>query len=173
MKTYFRELSVIILGVTIALVVENVNAYFQQKLQLDDSLEAVRVELEEHSDRIANILQLHQVSINEYDVAPAGTYAGKPSLNNLFLSNSAYKVLLNNGSFEVLEKELAADLIDYYAVVESFYGFQEMYFKSYNHFLQTGETAPVFIWLKEMNQIELQMFQENSNLLDQLMQRLE
>jgi hypothetical protein len=130
---YFRELSIVIIGVAVTLYVSNVVSDIKERKDLKLQLNAVYSELEDNLERIDDLIE-HNNKIEKFSACLAEYYYHpKQSIADSIRKNSgiigktysyaykrgAYDMFINSGAMKLFnDKELLLDITDCYAAME-------------------------------------------------------
>jgi len=95
MKKYIVELSIIVLGVTIALVLENLNDYLADKKKLETTLNSIASEIEQHEKTLSDCIQNQEIIIKKYFIEHDSTSV---SFSKLVLPTSSKDLFISNNS---------------------------------------------------------------------------
>lgn len=164
MKKYLIELSIIILGVTIALIFENANESWQNAEKLEISINTIKQELVSHELAFTTSLDSQYKIIN----AAKTDSSFSISVSKLVLSDAAYQLILNNNSLEFMDHEKSSAILDYYCRTRALESIEKNMFDAYSHYLLSGESNVLLHWMVSLTAIEQELLIANKKLQEKL-----
>jgi hypothetical protein len=139
---YFRELSIVIIGVAITLYVSNVISEVKERKDLKLQLNAVYSELEDNLVRIDDLIEHNnkiekfKAYVTEYYYHPEQSIVDSIRKNSGIIGRTysyiykrgAYDMFMNSGAMKLFnDKELLLDITECYAMMESTKAYHESY----------------------------------------------
>lgn len=160
MKKYLIELSVIVVGVTIALIFENLNARWISNQKLETTIGALKSEIEGHKVTLQACIQNQELILTKYYDQHDSNAA---NFSKLVLPTSCKDLFVSNNSIELIEITKAQAILDYYERIESLKEIEVHMIEAFDDFILKRECKLFYFWMKQLTEMEKDMLVQNES----------
>ena len=160
MKKYLIELSVIVVGVTIALVFENLNARWISNQKLETTISALQSEIDGHKITLEECIRNQEIILTNYHDQHDSSSA---TFSKLVLPTSCKDLFVSNNSIELIEITKAQAILDYYERIESLLEIEVHMIEAFDDFILKRECKLFYFWMKQLTEMEKEMLLQNES----------
>ena len=167
MKKYFIELSIVVLGVTIAFVLGNISQNLKSNFKTKRSLNLVLKEVENHEVNLNEITVSQSKILIMYEDSTIFSDTANISIQKMKLSNSAFNFIIYNDVFEDIEFKKATAITEYYSNLEVVKTLEANLFNSLSNLVVHSDSSnleELVFWVSQLQPAELEMKQLNKEL---------
>lgn len=172
-KSYLKELTIVIIGVTIAFWLEGIGESIKRKRLTNKVLVNIENEMQFNKERISGIIDFQNKILDRYDsllaVDPENDLSNFGiSIIQISANNSAYEIAKSNNILSEIDINLANEITRCYMVQDMLRSIEN---RMRDYFTVPGGKTSQLFWLRQLNGMEKELIGRYDRVLAMMVER--